>query len=98
MASDAVLRRQTAWLFTRDQESVHIEVRSRDGGLRLVVAGPGQHLVTEDFTDIDALDAFRVRFEQDLVQSGFRLQAVTERRGGGEGSRRPGGERRRTRE
>lgn len=88
MSADDALLRQTAWLFTRDQESVHIEIRTKDGGLRLVIAGPGHKSDTQDFTDIEPLERFRHRFEQDLTESGFKLQAVTERRGGGDGGRR----------
>lgn len=92
--------RQTAWLFTRAQESVHIEIRAKDGGLRLVIAGPGHKSSTRDFPGIDALEQFREAFEQDLLKSGFRLMAVTERRGSpsGEEPRPDGAERRRGRD
>ncbi len=91
--------RQTAWLFTRGDESVHIEVRAREGGLRLIIAGPGRKMSTRDFPDVAAVEQFREELGTELTQSGFRLMAVTERRGSvsGEDSRGEGSERRRGR-
>jgi hypothetical protein len=92
--------RQTAWLFTRADESVHIEIRAKDGGLRLVIAGPGHKSSTRDFPEISALEQYRDGLERDLIQNGFRLMAMTERRGSpsDDEERRSGTERRRGRD
>lgn len=94
MSSEDTLLRQTAWLFTRDQESVHIEIRTKDGGLRLVVAGPGHKSDSQDFPDLAPLEHYRQQMEQELTHNGFKLQAVTERRGGDGGGRRANDRRR----
>jgi hypothetical protein len=84
----------TAWLFTRGESSVHMEVIERLRGLRVVVSGPGSAFSTHDFPDPDALLAFTQEKERELVASGFQLHAVAERRSGG-GTRPAGADRRR---
>ena len=50
--------------------------------LLLVVRGPGVATATYDFAGMDALMAFADAEERRLLDSGFQLQAVAERRGG----------------
>jgi hypothetical protein len=82
MVSDADFElRQTAWLFTREHESVRVQVEEvPQGGFELVVLGPGESNAAYDFTELPALEQFRLTCERDLVARGFRLQAVAERR------------------
>lgn len=72
---------QTAWLFTRQGKSVRFEVQSGPEGAVLFVSGPDTDAARHDFTDIASLEVFREGLQEDLVSRGFRLQAVTERRG-----------------
>ena len=70
----------TAWLFTRDQESVRLELSHSSGGVQLTVDGPGAATATYDFPVGTSVDAFRQDYEQKLLADGFKLQAVAERR------------------
>jgi hypothetical protein len=72
--------RQTAWLFTRQDKSVRIEVQAGPAEAVLLVSGPDSNADRHGFADIASLEVFREEFERDLVARGFRLQAVAERR------------------
>jgi hypothetical protein len=76
--------RQTAWLFTRQDKSVRLEVQTGPDGAVLLVSGPDQNGARHDFADVASLEIFREGFERDLVARGFRLQAVAERRSEGD--------------
>ncbi len=86
----------TAWLFTRGESSVHIELLERRQGLHLMVSGPGFAVASFDFPDHESVLAFTRNKEQELVAQGFQLQAVAERRSVGDQAGRTG-ERRRPR-
>ena len=88
---DSTLR-QTAWLFTRQDKSVRLEIQSGPEGAVLFVSGPDSNGARHDFADFASLETFREGFERDLVARGFRLQAVAERRSEGDrrGGPRPG--------
>jgi hypothetical protein len=73
---------RTAWLFTRDQDSIYIQLERPGDGWRLVLHGPGEAWKAYDFSDTEALITFHESFERDLVAAGFHLQAVAERRSG----------------
>ena len=77
-----VLTRQAVWLFTRDQESVRLAVRSAPAGFRLMIFGPGSASAEFDFAEVSNLDRFREKYEQDLLAQGFVLEASAERRRG----------------
>jgi hypothetical protein len=83
---DVVLRgsasHRTAWLFTRGDSSVSMTVNEDPSGIVLVVLGPGAASATYRFTDMAALTAFAEGQEQKLIDEGFHLQAVAERRTG----------------
>ena len=77
-----------------------IRVRQDDsGGLALDINGPETASASYQFTHMSALMAFAEAQQQKLLESGFQLHAVVDRRGSG-GERRPGGgpERRRARD
>ena len=85
---------RTAWLFTRDQQSVRIELRATSDGVQLLIEGPGPTASQHDFPPGTSVDSFRQEYEQKLLDDGYKLQIVAERRGGL--PRKPGlGERRR---
>jgi hypothetical protein len=73
---------RTAWLFTRDQQSVRIELRATSGGVELLIEGPGPTTSRHDFPEGTSVDGFRQEYEQKLLDDGYKLQAVAERRGG----------------
>ena len=85
---------QTAWLFTKDEDSVRLELHSGPDGVQLRIEGPGEALSSYDFPPGTAVESFRSDYEKRLLQDGYHLQAVSERRLDGK-RRSPGGERRR---
>lgn len=96
MAIEGAALHRTAWLFTRGDSSVTMSVSEDDAGIALVVLGPGAATATYRFTHKNALTAFAQGQEQKLLDEGFQLQAVAERRNG-RGGPRPGGPERRRR-
>jgi hypothetical protein len=80
---------RTAWLFTRGDSSVTMSVTDDASGIALVVRGPGEANATYRFTQRSALTAFAEAQEQKLLDQGFQLQAVAERRSE-RGAPRPG--------
>ena len=72
----------TAWLFTRGESSVHIEVSERRRRFQLVVRGPATAAASYHFETREALLVFMRGEHQRLVEGGFQLQAVAERRSG----------------
>jgi hypothetical protein len=90
---------RTAWLFTREDESIHIQLEPAGEGWLVLVLGPGEASRSLEFAGADALIAFHESFERDLLEAGYRLQAVAERRTEGDrrSERRGGHERRRSR-
>lgn len=78
---------QTAWLFTRNDDSVRLEVRATPEGVQLVIEGPGEATSRFDFPPETSVDAFRRDYEQKLLDEGYRLQVVAERRAQDEPSR-----------
>jgi hypothetical protein len=72
---------RVAWLFTRDQKSVWLEVRIQEDQVRLLVAGPGSKRATLDFPDLITLLDYQATCEQQLTADGFVLDHfVSERR------------------
>jgi hypothetical protein len=72
---------RTAWLFTKDQQSVRMELRPTSHGMQLMIEGPGSASSTHDFPAGASVERFRQDFERKLSEDGYRLQAVAERRG-----------------
>lgn len=72
--------------------------QDESGGLALDVNGPETTSASYPFTHMSALMAFAEAQQQKLLESGFQLHAVIDRRSGGD--RRPEGEpeRRRSRQ
>jgi hypothetical protein len=84
---------RTAWLYTKEQESVRLTLGSTSAGVQLTIEGPGPARSTYEFPAGTAVDGFRQEYEQRLIADGFKLQAVAERRS--ERGPRSSGERRR---
>lgn len=71
---------RTASLFTRNDDSVRLELRTTSDGVQLVIEGPGAASSRFDFPPGTAVDSFRREYEQKLLDDGYRLQVVAERR------------------
>jgi hypothetical protein len=72
---------RTAWLYTRNEESVRLELVATGTGVQLTIDGPGAARATYDFPAGTAVERFREEYEQKLMADGYKLQAVAERRG-----------------
>ena len=88
---------RTAWLFTRAEDSVRLEVRSTGEGVQLVIEGPGARISRYEFPAGTTVEGFRSDYEDKLLSDGYRLQVVSERRVD-EKRAAPGGARRRRKE
>jgi UDP-glucuronate 4-epimerase len=77
---DTMTMERTAWLFTKDEESVRLDVRQTPAGVELVIEGPGATVNSFDFPAGTAVEGFRRDYEQKLLADGYRLQVVSERR------------------
>jgi hypothetical protein len=71
---------RTASLFTRNDDSVRLELRTTPDGVQLLIEGPGPASSRFDFPPGTAVDSFRREYEQQLLDDGYRLQVVAERR------------------
>jgi len=72
---------RSAWLFTRGDESVRLEVRQSGTILQLSVAGPGSERAIYEFPTLSALLEHQSQVERRLVAGGYSLEKyVTERR------------------
>jgi hypothetical protein len=81
--STAVLER-TAWLFTRGDESVRIEMHPQAGGIFVFIHGPGEASAQYTFTESNAVTIVIAERERTLLECGYHLQGVVERRSTGE--------------
>lgn len=82
VSHEAVQR--TALLYTNNDQAVRLEVYKSPATLRLLVFGPGREHRAFDFPDGKSLTEYLVKYERGLLDEGFHLQAVAERRGGGD--------------
>lgn len=74
---------RVAWLFTRGEASVRIDLEASPGAVSVTFRGPGTRVEESSVADsAAALDLVR-RKEQELVEEGFVLQAVADRRSAG---------------
>ena len=73
---------RTASLYVKGEQAVRLEVQEGPGVLRLVVYGPGDAYRTFDFPDDRSLTKYQSTYERGLLDSGFQLQAIAERRSG----------------
>jgi hypothetical protein len=87
---------QFAWLFTRDEESVRLEIYERGEGFRLIINGPGPVQVAHEFDTMSSLMIFVTNYQEQLRANNYKLQASAERRGNSERRQRPGGSDRRS--
>ena len=77
---------RTAWLFTKHEASVRLELRTTRDAVQLVIDGPGASTQTYDFEPGIAVSSFREEYEKKLLADGYRLQVVSERRTDDEGT------------
>jgi hypothetical protein len=75
---------RTALLFTRGHESVHLEVQDGRFGPQLLIRGPGSASRLCDFQDLGSLLEYQSSYEKELLDDGYRLCAIAERRSGEE--------------
>ena len=88
---------QFAWLFTRDDESVRLQIHEQGSAYRLVINGPGTTQASHDFDTMTSLMIFVTNYQEQLRANDYKLQASAERRGGGDRrGRHNGPERRRS--
>jgi hypothetical protein len=80
---------RTALLYTKDEQAVRLEVLESPGVLRLIVFGPGTEHRAFDFPDGKSLTEYQVTYERGLLDNGFHLQAIAERRAGADRRTRP---------
>ena len=85
---------QFAWLFTRGEESVRLQIYERGEGFALIINGPGSAEVSHAFDSMSSLMIFVTSYQDRLRGENFKLQASAERRGSG-GGRSAGPDRRR---
>ena len=71
---------QFAWLFTRGEESVRLQIYELSGGFRLVINGPGPAQVSHEFDSMSSLTTFVTDYHEQLRGNDFKLQASAERR------------------
>jgi len=86
---------QFAWLFTRDDESVRLQIHEDGDAFRLFVNGPGTAQTSHDFETMTSLMIFVTNFQEQLRANNYKLQASAERRSAGERRTRSGGPERR---
>jgi hypothetical protein len=72
---------QFAWLFTRDDESVRLQIHEQGDAFRLAVSGPGSAQASHDFETMSSLMIFVTNYQEQLKNNNFKLQASAERRG-----------------
>lgn len=75
---------QFAWLFTRADESVRLQIHEQGEAFRLAINGPGAAQSTHDFDTMSALMIFVTDYQEQLRANDYKLQASAERRAGGE--------------
>ena len=80
---------RTALLYTKDEQAVRLEVLESPGVQRLIVFGPGNEHRAFDFPDGKSLTEYQVTYERGLLDNGFHLQAIAERRAGADRRARP---------
>jgi hypothetical protein len=85
---------QFAWLFTRDDESVRLQIHEQGDAFRLAVNGPGATQTRHDFDTMTSLMIFVTNYQEQLRANNYKLQASAERRDG-DRRQRPGGSDRR---
>jgi len=80
MSSSTEAVRRTAWLYTRGEQAVRLEMQEGAGVIRLLVFGPGSASGAFDFPDETALLEYQSTYERGLLDNGFALRVTTDRR------------------
>lgn len=85
----------SAWLFTRGDDSVRlVRVALKGGRFRLLILGPGVVRRVEEVPDVMTCAMQQAELERRLVAEGFRLEALRSDRRGTADGRPPDGDRR----
>jgi hypothetical protein len=71
---------QFAWLFTRGDESVRMEIYELGDAFRLLILGPGFAQASHDFDSMSSLTIFVNDYQDRLRTENFSLHASAERR------------------
>lgn len=80
MSADVTERIPEGWLYTREDESVRVEVHEDGGVWAASILGPGTENRLRVFRTQEAFETFRAEHDRELVSKGFRLRAISERR------------------
>jgi hypothetical protein len=89
MAADPSEFQPEAWLYTREDESVRVEVHEEEGVWAASIEGPGLENRLRVFHEQATFDTFRSEHDRELQSKGFRLRVLSERRAGHEPSPAP---------
>ena len=71
---------QFAWLYTRGEESVRLQIHELNGGYKLAINGPAAAQVSHEFDSMSSLMIFVTNYRERLESNNFKLQASAERR------------------
>jgi uncharacterized protein YeaO (DUF488 family) len=80
MVSETAVLIPEAWLYTREDESVRVEVHEDAGVWAASITGPGAEHRLRVFHDQTTFDNFRSEHNRELQSKGFRLRVMSERR------------------
>ena len=80
MSSSTEAVHRTAWLYTRGEQAIRLEIHEGSGITRLLVFGPGTAHGAFDFPDESALLEYQSIYERGLLDNGFALRVTTDRR------------------
>ena len=83
MTTETIDLQPESWLYTREDESVHVEVHEDDGVWAASITGPGTEDRLRTFHNPTTFETFRAEHMRELLSKGFRLRALRERRTGG---------------
>jgi len=80
MTSETAVLIPEAWLYTREDESVRVEVHEDGGVWAASITGPGTEHRLRVFHEQRTFDTFRAEHNRELLSKGFRLRVMSERR------------------
>jgi hypothetical protein len=81
---------RATWLYTREWDSVWLDVFDAEQSLRLTVSGPNYRRAIYDFEDARSLLQYQMRLEASLLAQGYRLDRFRQDRRRGHDRRQRG--------